>query len=135
MPYAHQQVQRWPDLIASYQHQSTKFVSTRNHTISFKELIHLFRYKHKLTCGLRIGTIMDALPLNCGYLHARRVEETLNNFIASADTTVNRKHVPVTKRASVVVSSSEGSEVMTSIFGEYGSDTSYLNSDQHIQVG
>ena len=78
---------------------------------------------------------MDALPLNCGYLHARRVEETLNNFIASADTTVNPKHVPATKRASVDVSSSEGSEVLTSIFGEYGSDTSYLNSDQHIQVG
>ncbi|CAH3113056.1 unnamed protein product [Pocillopora meandrina] len=101
------------------------------HSLAYREVG--VRYKHKLTCGLRIGTIMDALPLNCGYLHARRVEETLNNFIASADTTVNPKHVPAAKRALVDVSFSEESEVLTSIFGEYGSDTSYLNSDQHIQ--
>ena len=77
---------------------------------------------------------MNALPSNCGYLHARRVEETLNNFIASADTTVNPKHVPAAKRTLVDVSSSDGSEIVVSIFGEHGTDTSYLNSDQYIQV-
>ena len=135
MPYVPQQVQRWPDLKSSYQHKSTKFVSTRSHTTSSKALIHLFRYRHKLTYRLRISTIMNALPSNCGYLHARRVEETLNNFIASADTTVNPKHVPAAKRTLVEVSSSEGSEIVVSIFGEHGTDTSYLNSDQYIQVG
>ena len=78
---------------------------------------------------------MNALPSNCGYLHARRVEETLNNFIASADITVSPKHVPAAKRTSVDISTSEGSEIVISIFGEHGSDTSYLNSDKHIQVG
>ncbi|XP_066030353.1 F-box DNA helicase 1 isoform X2 [Pocillopora verrucosa] len=101
------------------------------HSLAFRKVG--VRYRHKLTYRLRISTIMNALPSNCGYLHARRVEETLNNFIASADTTVNPKHVPAAKRTLVDVSSSEGSEIVVSIFGEHGTDTSYLNSDQYIQ--
>ena len=77
---------------------------------------------------------MNALPPKCGYLHARRVEETLNNFIASADSTVSTKHVPAANRAVVDVSLSEGSEVVKSIFGDHGTDMRYLNSDNYIQV-
>jgi len=77
---------------------------------------------------------MNALPNECGYLHARRVEDTLKNFIASSDTTVQAKHVPRTNRVIVEVSLSEGSDVVQSIFGTHGADVTYLNSDKHIQV-
>ncbi|XP_022801523.1 F-box DNA helicase 1-like [Stylophora pistillata] len=101
------------------------------HSLAYRKVG--FRYRHKLAYRLRISTIMNVLPSDCGYLHARRVEETLNNFIASADITVSPKHVPAAKRTSVDISTSEGSEIVISIFGEHGSDTSYLNSDKHIQ--
>lgn len=78
---------------------------------------------------------MNALPNECGYLHARRVETTLNNFIASADTTVKAEHVPRANRAAVEVSLSEGSDIVQSIFGTHGADMNYLNSDRYIQVG
>ena len=77
---------------------------------------------------------MNALPNECGYLHARRVEDTLKNFIASSDTTVQAKHVPRTNRAVVEVSLSEGSDIVQSIFGNHGADVTYLNSDKHIRV-
>ena len=37
---------------------------------------------------------MNALPSECGFLHARRVEGTLKNFLASTNTTVKTKHIP-----------------------------------------
>ena len=77
---------------------------------------------------------MNALPNECGYLHARRVEDTLKNFIASSDTTVQAKHVPSTNRAVVEVSLSEGRDIVRSIFGNHGADVTYLNSDKHIRV-
>ena len=77
---------------------------------------------------------MNALPNECGYLHARRVEDTLKNFIASSDTTVQAKHVPHANRAVVEVSLSEGSDIVQSIFGNHGADVTYLNSEKHIWV-
>ena len=77
---------------------------------------------------------MNALPNECGYLHARRVEDTLKNFIASSDTTVQAKHVPHANRAVVEVSLSEGSDIVQSIFGNHGRDVTYLNSEKHIWV-
>lgn len=94
-------------------------------------LLLIHSYKHKLGYGLKISTIMNALPPKCGYLHARRVEDTLKNFIASSDAAVAAKHVPPAHRARVDVSSSEGSE----IFGDHGADLTYLNSEKYIQVG
>ena len=73
---------------------------------------------------------MNALPAKGGYLHARRVEDTLKNFIASADTAVQAKHVPPVQRAVVDVSSSEGSET----FGDHGADLTYLNSEKYVKV-
>ncbi|XP_020615014.1 F-box DNA helicase 1-like isoform X2 [Orbicella faveolata] len=101
------------------------------HSLAFRGVG--FQYKHKLAFGLRISTIMNALPNECGYLHARRVEDTLKNFIASSDTTVQAKHVPRTNRVVVEVSLSEGSDIVQSIFGNHGADVTYLNSDKHIQ--
>ena len=90
----------------------------------------IYRYKHKLSYGLRISTIMNALPPKSGYLHARRVEDTLKNFIASADTAVKSAHVPPVSRAVRDVSASEGSE----LFGDNGADLTYLNSEKYVQV-
>ena len=78
---------------------------------------------------------MNALPDKCGYLHARRVEDTLKNFIASSDAAVKNKHVPAANRAVVEVSLSEGRDIVQSIFGDHGADMTYLNSDKYIQVG
>jgi len=75
---------------------------------------------------------MNALPPKCGYLHGRRVEDTLKNFIASADTVVKATHVPPVNRAVADVSASEGS---SEIFGNHGADLTYLNSEKYIQVG
>ena len=74
---------------------------------------------------------MNALPSQSGYLHARRVEDTLKNFIASADTTVQAKHVPPANSAVIDVSVSEGSL----IFGVHGGDMKYLNSEKFVRVG
>ena len=63
------------------------------------------------------------------------MEDTLKNFIASADTTVKAEHVPRANRAVVEVSLSEGSDIVASIFGNYGADMTYLNSNKYIQVG
>ncbi|KAL9960100.1 hypothetical protein ACROYT_G033506 [Oculina patagonica] len=101
------------------------------HSLAFRGVG--FRYKHKLAFGLRISTIMNALPNECGYLHARRVEDTLKNFIASADTSVRPEHVPRANRAVVEGSLSEGSDIVQSIFGNHGADMKYLNSDKYIQ--
>ena len=79
---------------------------------------------------MRISTIMNALPSTSGYLHARRVEDTLKNFIASADTTVQAKHVPPAHSAVTDVASSEGSL----IFGCHGGDMKYLNSEKYVKV-
>ena len=73
---------------------------------------------------------MNALPPKSGYLHARRVEDTLKNFIASADTAVKSAHVPPVSRAVRDVSASEGSE----LFGDNGADLTYLNSEKYVQV-
>ncbi|KAK2555635.1 F-box DNA helicase 1 [Acropora cervicornis] len=53
-----------------------------------------FRYKAKLAYAVSVRNIMNALPSEGGFLHARRVEDTLKNFIASASTTVKKKHIP-----------------------------------------
>ena len=53
------------------------------------------RYKHKLK-QLKIRTIMKTLP-DVGYPHARTVQETLENFISSADDVVKVEHVPERK--------------------------------------
>ena len=74
---------------------------------------------------------MNALPPKSGYLHARRVEDTLKNFIASADTVVKASHVPPVSRSVRDISPSEGSQ----IFGDNGADVNYLNSDKYVQVG
>jgi len=98
------------------------------HSLAFRGVG--YRYKHKLSYGLRISTIMNALPPKCGYLHGRRVEDTLKNFIASADTVVKATHVPPVNRAVADVSASEGS---SEIFGNHGADLTYLNSEKYIQ--
>ena len=76
---------------------------------------------------------MDALPDKCGYLYARRVDDTLKNFIASTSSVVKAEHVPPVNSTAVVVSSESG-DLVNSIFGEHGSDLSYLNSENHVEV-
>ena len=74
---------------------------------------------------------MNALPLKSGYLHAKRVEETLNNFIASSDVEVTVEHVPPFKANNkMTLFNSEDNE----IYGEHGSSTDYLTSLKYKQV-
>lgn len=74
---------------------------------------------------------MNALPPKSGYLHARRVEETLNNFLSSADREVMIEHVPLYKEPTIDISSSEDS----GIFGKHGKDKTFLNSKEYKEVG
>ena len=72
---------------------------------------------------------MDALSDERKYLEAKRVEETLKNFMASADSTVNIQHVPEVS-GEEVGTEGENDEVMnaTKNFG-------YLNSKKCKEVG
>ena len=63
------------------------------------------RYKHKLAQQLKIKTIMENLPGESEYLHAKRVQETLDNFISSADDVVEVVHIPELKGKAANVSS------------------------------
>ena len=63
------------------------------------------RYKHKLAQQLKIKTIMETLPGESEYLHAKRVQETLENFISSADDVVEVVHIPELKGKAANVSS------------------------------
>ena len=91
----------------------------------------MFSYKHKLAFGMRISTILNALPEKSGFLYARRVEDTLKNFIASADNTVEAKHVPPVRFNPF--------DVLPTV-GGYNSDDNrdanfeYLNSDSCVKV-
>ena len=77
---------------------------------------------------------MKALPPQCGFLHARRVEETLNNFIASADPVLESKHVPLYKNPANDESQSSSQEE-SELYGKYGKDLTFLNSSKYKQVG
>lgn len=78
---------------------------------------------------LWISIIMNVFFFNCGYFYVWCVEEIFNNFIVFVDIIVNFKYVLVVKRILVDVFFLEGSEIVVFIFGEYGIDISYLNSD------
>ena len=55
---------------------------------------------------LKIKTIMETLPGESDheYLHAKRVQETLENFISSADDVVKVVHIPELKGKAANVS-------------------------------
>ncbi|XP_068713837.1 F-box DNA helicase 1-like [Montipora foliosa] len=98
------------------------------HSLAYKGVG--FRYRHKLAYGMRISTILNALPEKSGFLYARRVEDTLKNFIASADNTVEAKHVPPVRFNPFDVLPTDGG---------YNSDDNrdanfeYLNSDSCVK--
>ena len=74
---------------------------------------------------------MKALPDKSGYLHAKRVQETLENFMSSADDVVKMEHIPEWKgKVANVSTSSEHEE----LYGKHGSNHSYLNSQEYKQV-
>lgn len=79
---------------------------------------------------------MEALPPDFGYLHAKRVSDTLDKFIASADETLKLEHVPEVSREVVEnLSSEHSSEDMRAILGKEAPKTDYLNSKKCKQVG
>lgn len=86
----------------------------------------MYRYRKKLTSNLRVSSIMDALPDELGYLHAKRVGDTLNNFIASADEAFKLVHVPEVNLENL---SSEDSSVKDK------AEPGYLNSTKWKKVG
>ena len=54
---------------------------------------------------------MVALSDERNYLEAKRVEDTLKNFMASADSTVKIQHVPKVSREEVETSEDENDKV------------------------
>ncbi|XP_073249885.1 F-box DNA helicase 1-like [Porites lutea] len=73
------------------------------HSLAYKKVGS--RYKYKLAQQLKIKTIMENLPGESEYLHAKRVQETLENFISSADDVVEVVHIPELKGKAANVSS------------------------------
>ena len=71
---------------------------------------------------------MDALSDDHNYLGAKRVEDTLKNFMASADTTVKIQHVPKVSREEEETSEGQNKVKATPKFD-------YLNSKQWCEVG
>ena len=90
----------------------------------------IFSYQHKLKSDLRIQTIMDALSDDCKYLEAKRVENSLKNFMASADTAVTIQHVSEVNREEVETSEDENHKVSA-----IHQRVDYLNSKKYKQVG
>ncbi|XP_015775793.1 PREDICTED: F-box DNA helicase 1-like [Acropora digitifera] len=87
-----------------------------------------FRYKAKLAFAVSGRNIMNALPSECGFLHARRVEDTLKNFIASASTSVKKKHIPEAR-----VYASDLLDVRA-VFGDQNHyDESYFQSEIYLK--
>ena len=72
---------------------------------------------------------MDAISDERKYLEAKRVEDTLKNFMASADSTVKIQHVPEVSREVVETSEGENDEVNATKKFEY------LNNKKCKEVG
>ena len=91
-------------------------------------------YNHKFARGgMRINTIQNALAGSsgekCGFLYARRVKDTLKNFIASADWSVKAEHVPP-----VPVYPTRASKWGDVIGNDHRVDVGYFNSYCYVKV-
>ena len=53
----------------------------------------IVRFRSKMSTNLRLSNIMDNLDEK-SFLHAKRVSDTLQNFICSYDDVVSLEHVP-----------------------------------------
>lgn len=56
---------------------------------------NIFRYRRKIAPSIRVNTVMNNLSEeNANYLHAKRVVDTVSNFVSSSDEIVSCEHVP-----------------------------------------
>lgn len=64
----------------------------------FNGIIHsmfIVRFRGKMSSSLRVNNIMDNLDKkSANFLHAKRVVDTLKNFVCSYDMGVSQEHVP-----------------------------------------
>ena len=55
----------------------------------------ILRFRRKISYSIRVKNIMDNLDKKSAkFLHAKRVNDTLTNFICSYDDSINLEHVP-----------------------------------------
>ncbi|XP_046839694.1 F-box DNA helicase 1-like isoform X2 [Xenia sp. Carnegie-2017] len=63
------------------------------HSLAFAALGR--KYRRKIAPSIRVNTVMNNLSEeNANYLHAKRVVDTVSNFVSSSDEIVSCEHVP-----------------------------------------
>jgi hypothetical protein len=80
------------------------------------------RFREKTVSNLNVKNIMDNLGKNrVSFLHAKRVADTLTNFISSCDNCISSEHVPY---RDITTKDSEGDR----------NELEFVNSEQYIKV-
>ena len=90
------------------------------HSLAYKAVGYKFR--RKMASSLRVNNIMDNLDeKSANFLHAKRVIDTLTNFICSYDDRLSSEHVPY---RDITTAESEGDR----------NKLEFFNSDKYIKI-